>query len=252
MKNLKVVVLREWGNRPPCAGLLDTDRGVTFQLEKLYWYGQLEDKVSKRFLRSTATHFVIYTWNSTSERYSLLFHSPDSKRSRITHLKWNPGPLDVLSSNNQSFLMQQSELVSKKWEKSSTRPEIGAFHGLLNHVEILELTGLNSLEELHLLGNFPSLRELVLSTDHVMGPSPIPLGGRQETIARLFEKCPKLMLVDVKHHWDRVVRVLKFQRWDRRRTEPIELSSLEIMEAHQQVGNLLFSFSAFSANCSKI
>ncbi|KAF8874318.1 hypothetical protein CPB84DRAFT_1797603 [Gymnopilus junonius] len=53
------------------------------------------------------------------------------------------------------------------------RPGLDSFHGLLDHMEIL------TTQELHLLSDFPSLREVVL-----------------------FEECPKLALINVQYKWD--------------------------------------------------
>ncbi|KAF8889461.1 hypothetical protein CPB84DRAFT_1785662, partial [Gymnopilus junonius] len=117
------------------------------------------------------------------------------------------------------------------------RPGLNSFHGLLDHMEILQLSGLKNNElqklhlttqELHLLSDFPSLREVVLSDTNVRPPI-IPQEDWHAVVTHLFEECPKLALINVQYKWDWLTKSSTYRRWMRGSTVPVELTSKEVI-----------------------
>ncbi|KAF8901319.1 hypothetical protein CPB84DRAFT_1824681, partial [Gymnopilus junonius] len=210
MKNLKIVVFQDVHLGPPRAGLLDMDRGVTFQLERLFWRSEANEYLQKVLEQQRHTLLELRFGLSEKDTFSPILY-PGLERlsgdlhvlesfligSRVTHLEWTVSkreesiPSEELRARLQKLKGHLAVVRTFNLQCMSYGPSLGVFQGLLDHTEVWQVaqgSKSNCFQELHVLKNFPSLREFVLSSSHPNDPSPIPLeetlcyiqGGKEE------------------------------------------------------------------------
>ncbi|PPQ79286.1 hypothetical protein CVT26_001060 [Gymnopilus dilepis] len=136
--------------------------------------------------------------------------------------------------------------------QTGLRPKMKIFRRLLNNIETLHLSGSNTLvvfhnlwmkaskclpinfdhpQELRDLSAYPTLQRVVLSTAYAGEPSALyPREGHTEITTELFDKCPRLVLIDIKHRLNRNLCQAVYRRWKRGDREYIEVAEEDVMK----------------------